>query len=357
MIFLKKAGKLFISVGIVLIFVLLSGCRSAPVDELDEALQHATPEGAWPISQEILAFNKERENAGLQTVGTDWQIASLGGFFIYDIFITVLLDEQKNPAKIIYVVGYSNIKNYKEYTVNGKKINRKAAYWVGTPLRLCETEEYKDNKRHGTTTYFSRDGKVICTCIFKDDQPWTGRKLERSGFEKMISDISYKEGKRDGEELSYCYDGKLEKLRTFKNGTLNGIQKNFSMYGDFLHSEEIFEDGVCRYSKSFSAPGIPDMEHNYSKQGKWDGPIRHWDKKGILTEEENYHDGKREGLCRKWDENGNLLKEGNYHNGKRHGYFTGKRYSNGTWFWNDKICQDKAEFDNLEQEAKKSPDK
>lgn len=324
MIFQSKAGKNFLLSCIVLIF--LSGCCSEYVDDLDEALQCATPEGARPVTKEILAFNKERENAGLPPVGADWKIASMGDFFIYDIFITVLLDEQKSPAKIIYVVGYSNIENYSEYTVRESKRNGKAAYWVGIPLKLSETMEYKDNKLNGTATYFSSDGKVICSCIFKDDQPWSGRKLERSGFEKMRSDISYKEGKQDGLERSYSYyEGKLEELKTFKNGIQDGVAQHF--YMGTLYDEYIFEDGVCRYSKSFYKNGKIEWEHHYSKQGKSDG------------------------LTRKWDESGNLIVERNYHEGEQHGRFWQKGHSE-VWFWNNKYCCDKAEFDKLEQEAK-----
>jgi len=198
MTFNGRAGQFFQSAVILLIFVFLSACCSAPVDHLDEALQHATPEEASPVTQKILAFNKERENVGLQPVGPDWKIASLGDFFIFDVFITVLLDEQNIPAKITYIAGYSPRKNYSEYTIKRNKRSGKAAHWIGTPLKLLETMEYKDNKRNGTARYFSSSGKVICSCIFKDDQPWTGRELRRFGFDDMIFDISYKEGKRHG---------------------------------------------------------------------------------------------------------------------------------------------------------------
>jgi antitoxin component YwqK of YwqJK toxin-antitoxin module len=120
--------------------------------------------------------------------------------------------------------------------------------------------------------------------------------------------------------VMYCEFGDLG---SYKNGRMDGIQKNY--YWN--------ENGQLKHEGNL-------------KDGKKDGLQRSWYENGQLEYEKNYTDGKEDGLFKFWYDDGQLLFEGNYINGLRDGIHM-NWYENGQLFilskWKEGILYGKTE--------------
>jgi len=291
------------------------------------ALQHIDLEAISPIPENILALNPLREQAGLETVNNAWKVVRCGMRICDGPSVTVLVNERKEPAKVILILDKSRgwtasfLPNIREYDIAQGKLLCKAADWQGTPPTLFKFERYQKNKLNGLTVYYSKDGKSICACEYRNNMPWTGRVLERSGFDSIRSDVSFKEGKLHGEQRRY-QDGKLDRLTMFKNSVKHGVEKIY-LKGR-LRSETTWENGICRHYRSWYQNGQLEAEEYQDAEGRRQ-EFWMWDYDGVLELEEHYR------------------------NGKRHGRRWGKSQRNVLWYWDGKCLGGgdfgKAEFD------------
>ncbi|MBN1972294.1 MAG: hypothetical protein JW787_01545 [Sedimentisphaerales bacterium] len=195
-------------------------------------IEYIVMEQTKPVIEDIVILNNLREEAGLRQVNEDWKIVNTGMFILDGPSVTVLLDEESTPAKVIMDenVSWLGINRIREYEVINGKLNGKAVTWVGKPEKLLMLETYKDNELHGPTIYYSETGQEICRCEFKNDKPWTGREFSGYGFTNIGLEQSYKNGKLDGEMKQFTPEGQLCILRTYKNGRLHGPDRSYS-YG------------------------------------------------------------------------------------------------------------------------------
>lgn len=230
--------------------------RSRPLPTAAMALRYIHDDRpSRPVTEPMLRLNPKRRAAGLAEVTPQWSIAETGLVVMDGPVIHVLRDERGRPAKVLLASGGPRWKGrtrVREYEVSGGKLNGTAAVWVGEPLRLSRTETYRDNELDGPVRYFSEDGDAIASCVFRDGRPWTGRALDRNGF-RMISDVSYRNGELHGREILYN-GGRIERLRTFKNGVKDGLQRRY-YDGGTLYSEEVYADGVLRSRRSWHRNG------------------------------------------------------------------------------------------------------
>lgn len=286
------------------------------------ALEHVDLSQTKPVTEEILAFNHLRKKAGLIEVKKDWRIAAHDLIIMDGPIVTVLLDEKGVPAKVILTEQIYVPRKYdrtREYDVLDRKLCGRAVTWRGMPPALFKVETYRKNKLNGVTTYYSKTGEQICGCEFRNGRPWTGRKLERDDFDRLMWDVSYKEGKKHGEEKCFL-EGKLDRLGTFKKGIPHGLQQQY--HKGQLRSEEIVENGIRRSHKSWHQNGQLNGKEYYSAKGKLDGVRRMWNEDGVLELEENYR------------------------NGKRHGRFWYKEFPNSEgWYWNGRGAGGKEGFE------------
>lgn len=303
-----------------LITILVSLHNSKPhLPSAALALEHVDLSRTTPVTEQILTFNPLRKKVELVEVGENWKIAATGVFIMDGPTITVLLDENRIPVKVILKERTLKYNRIREYEVVDEKLCGRAVTWRGMPEKLFMVETFKDNKLNGPTLYYSEAGQEICCCDFRSDKPWTGRVLKRDDFGKLNWDISYKNGNLHGQEKRF-FEGKLEQLRTFKNGFPNGIQQQY--YKGQLRSEEVIEKGVRRRHKSWYQNSQLEWEEYYSASGKFDG------------------------VRKRWDEKGELILEENYRNGKRHGRFWYKEFPNSEgWYWNGRGSGGKEGFE------------
>jgi hypothetical protein len=196
-----------------------------------EAVEWVEIGGAKPVTAEILDRNTDRKAAGMCEVGPDWRMAQTGMVVMDGPSYLILLDSSGRPAIVIETYEYGRgIRSISmtEFEVSDDKLNGKAATWLGSPRALFTVQTYKDNHVDGRTFYFGADGKEICRCEFRQDQPWTGRVLDRFNFDQCRSDVSYRDGAIDGEEWLYDSSGRSYRLRTFKKGVQDGPERQYN---------------------------------------------------------------------------------------------------------------------------------
>jgi len=132
--------------------------------------------------------------------------------------------------------------------------------------------------------------------------------------------FNFVDGKTDGEGNEFYEDGKIKQKAIYKNGELNGLYQTWFRAHPNVN------------------PNI--MEEINFKDGKRDGPYKHYNSAGIVIKEcnylndllegkhiiRNYTNGKiyieehykqnlLHGSCKQWDEEGNLVREQDYVNG------------------------------------------
>jgi|WetSurMetagenome_2_1015567.scaffolds.fasta_scaffold273402_1 hypothetical protein len=287
-----------------------------------EAVEWVEVRGAKPVSAEILAQNTARKAAGLCEIGPDWRIAQTGMRVIDGPSYLILLDPDGRPARVIESYGRGRVSlplSITEYDVSGGKLSGKAATWLGNPRTLFMVRTYKDNRLEGLTTYFGADGKEICRCELRDDKPWTGRMIERNGFDQFRSDVSYMDGALDGAEWLYDAKGRPDRLRTFKKGVQDGLEQRYVDGG--LRSETDYAMGASRSHQSWYADGTLQSTSSC-------------DASGISS---NYL----------YDPDGSINVEEHYKNGKLHGHRIWKNQVDD-WFWDGKQMSREA-FENLSE--------
>jgi antitoxin component YwqK of YwqJK toxin-antitoxin module len=156
-----------------------------------------------------------------------------------------------------FITGYGN--NVKAY------IEVEKTYPSGAKKKV---NYYVDNKSNLVrTTFFFEDGRLQIDSFFKN-------------------------GKKDGEEIEYHYNGQKKRVRTFKLGDQDGLET------------EYFQNGNLK------------SEHIYVKNVK-NGPFKMYNEKtGKLVESGEYLNGQYHGKRAMFDENsGRKKSEATYENG------------------------------------------
>ena len=163
--------------------------------------------------------------------------------------------------------------------------------------RLITTEHYKAGKRVGKWVQeiqnLQNNTIRIETKNFKNDEP-TGKWESRIKDGDLVWQKDYKSAK-DYVEKEYYANGKIERVQTFKDNTLNGL-----------------------YEK-YASNGIKVTEGNYV-DGNRSGVWKEFDnKKGSIKSEVDYLNGKKEGLSKYYNEAKRLSETGKYLNNRKEG--------------------------------------
>jgi antitoxin component YwqK of YwqJK toxin-antitoxin module len=190
---------------------------------------------------------------------------------------------------------------------------------------LNRTEEYDMGVLSGKSISFFDNGRPSIICFYK-----AGKKdsveLEFSKKGKIVKEISYKNGKKNGLFTIYYYDGKKELEGEYQDNEYVGELKSYNP-DESLRMVMMFENGVEK-SKRF-VNSVNDFYYD----------------DGVMERTETFVNGAKEGLVKEWYPNYEwVLKEefdaklqrnevyktlknyivkmeGNYRLGKKHGVF------------------------------------
>jgi len=178
---------------------------------------------------------------------------------------------------------------------------------------------------------------------------------------KLLSEGTFKGGKRDGTWTTYFENGKRKEIADYRDGKLFGPAKFFDESG-ILKREMIFQDSILvgKYIEYFGAtpnilsyvdPRTVAVEGQYDKglkTGQWvtffefggiakrefyseglrEGPYLEYDPEGNVVTEAMASKGQLEGSFKRYSFPNLIFETGNYRNGKKIGEW--KRYFPGT---------------------------
>ncbi|MDZ4752008.1 MAG: hypothetical protein SGI87_10365 [Flavobacteriales bacterium] len=171
---------------------------------------------------------------------------------------------------------------------------------------------YKDNTRHGSFREFDKEGNLINSYVYENNQITGEGLLDSTGMRegpwklfysdgKVRAEGSYKKGKRTGQWIYYFSSGKVEQRGNYNEDLSTGEWKWFYKSGP-LHREELY------------------------RKGREDGHFMEYDSLGNVINEGDYIDGRKHGI---WTLTVNdHFETGEYADGERTGLWLWK-YDNG----------------------------
>jgi antitoxin component YwqK of YwqJK toxin-antitoxin module len=228
---------------------------------------------------------------------------------------------------------------------------------------------YKNDYRHGTTTYYFPSGKVQYTLEYKEGILYTllnsydEKGNEREGgtlkngngnlsiYHPLTGNLiykgSYKNGLRDGKLESFFSDGNRETNFVFRNDTAIGDYAEYYHSGQLKAKGNLNPYGGKSIMESFYENGKPQ-----AIEARMDGirtGFKEYDENGFLIKERQIINGQFLGANYYYTDEGKMLSKGEMLEDKKHGkyeyfYGSGKRktletYSNDTilseTIWNE----------------------
>lgn len=136
-----------------------------------------------------------------------------------------------------------------------------------------------------------------------------GKQTKTSSDGKLLFSANYKNGKYDGEVLSYYPNGALQETRTYIDGKEHGKRVFYHTNGKIFIEQFYVSNQREGEGKKYYENGILQTHFIY-KNDRLDGLRQEFDKRGILTYETLYKDGKKQSMKR-YDVNGNIIEEKN----------------------------------------------
>lgn len=183
--------------------------------------------------------------------------------------------------------------------------------------RLIKTENYKAGKKEGKWVqeirYPQNNTTQVETKHFKNNEP-TGKWESRIKDGDLVWQKDYKSAK-DYVHKEYFSTGKMERLQTYKDNTLNGIYEKYSTNGIKVTEGNFLDGNRSGVWKEFdSKKGSIKSEVNYL-HGKKEGASKYYNQAERFSETGKYRNNRKEGLWKYYDLAGDLEKEVEYDRG------------------------------------------
>lgn len=239
--------------------------------------------------------------------------------------------------------------NYKYVNFEGKF---QQVYINYADAGLSSTGLVKNELPVGTWYYYYGNGSLKMKGYFSEAGKRTGVwEIYNPVNGNKSTSITFKEGEREGEELSFYQSGELEKRMTNKKGALEDTLFHYFASGDILEKYTLKEGVKDGDIKVFHENGSINFNYKYKegkptglyqsffpnnqlaveftlKEGLYEGLYTSYYENGTKKSEVNYINDLKDGVFREWFENGVLQVESNYKAGKTVGSLT-NYYSNG----------------------------
>ncbi len=128
-----------------------------------------------------------------------------------------------------------------------------------------------------------------------EDQPFTGKLVNKFPNGNLQSEVFYKKGLKEGKERQWYADGKLNVERFYDRGIKTGIHKSW------------WENGSLKF------------EYHFNDRGEFDGIVKEWYESGLQFKDFNYKKGKEVGSQKLWKPDGRIKANYEVVNGERFG--------------------------------------
>ncbi len=207
----------------------------------------------------------------------------------------------------------------------------------------------RDPKKEDCNTVLEFDQSTKKVYHLKTGKPFTGTCQSCHENGNIEHEVSFRDGKEDGQSQSYYPDGKQHTLRNFNYGLENGDWKYWFSEKDggklAWHFQYVdgkkngkwlwqYKDGTVKKIENYNMglldglvtkywePGKKKSEINF-KQGDYHGSyVTYYRKNSQVSVEVTYNKGKEDGPVKHYYESGQISLEGLWKNGKKDGKWT-----------------------------------
>jgi len=189
---------------------------------------------------------------------------------------------------------------------------------TGTWKEVCDgktswSKEFSSEKDYIEKTFFP-NGKVNTLKEYKNGKlNGNYKKYEKDGI--LTKHFTFKEDKPILQKTFYSSNGKSKSITNFKNSNRHGMHKKFHENGNVeleAYFDENYKNGTW---KEYSYEGKLTSIQEY-KNGVENGSFKHYSRTGLLEKEGKYLKGRPEGLWKIYNRDGTLYKEITYENGR-----------------------------------------
>lgn len=218
--------------------------------------------------------------------------------------------------------------------------------------------QFKNNEKHGLWQTWYENGKLLMTGNYSNGKE-EGEWLNYWDTGALKNKATFKHGTLHGDWFSYLPNGKIKVEGKYKNGlkdkawtdyfdngspkdivTYKIIKKKSKIKYGFYKGHYIYESVKEGHATSFSSKDFKKTEEgdfkngekhgtwhayypggkyeiniqNY-KNGKLDGKMKEFDRKGVIVSEIDYKDGMKHGKFKVYDKKGKVIVEKKFENG------------------------------------------
>jgi len=237
---------------------------------------------------------------------------------------------ERLPNKISYSVfnkpSYSIIQKMlgsKGYKLTNSEIedNKIFSTYANSKFILKITTEKR--KKDEDYSYYDESIIAYSFLLIKKSgiyDPDNGKKIDYwYGGDKIKAEYTLKNGKLNGELVSYYYNGNIKKTGTYSNGSENGYFKEYNEEGILEFDYSMKNGDFNGELKTFYENGQLKKSGNFIK-GKKNGVFIEYENTGDISDYKTYKLGSLYGAFKLYDKNLTLRKTGKYINGNEDGY-------------------------------------
>lgn len=308
-------------------------------------MRDGKPDGYWKTYYETGGLKSEGNRKDFQ-LDSIWTFYTEGG--LLELTITYA-DDKKNGEEIFYSEAGNPIEEF----TNVNNLRQGEGFFYYESGELYRQVTFVDNLEQGKGFEYAKDGRIITFLNYEKGyirsiekvnrlnkrgqrkgfwvEYWPNGNLKEEGnwtndvrnglfkFYKKNGELDKIEVYRGGEIVEdaeqavvldirkeYYEDGKLKLIGSYKEGTKQGVFREYGKDGSIINSY-LYENNTK------TGEGIIDPEGKY--QGNW----KRFYPTGELRAEGQYIDGKKEGEWKFYYQNGKFEQRGNYKNDKPHG--------------------------------------
>jgi len=143
----------------------------------------------------------------------------------------------------------------------------------------------------------------------------------------VLSETTYVDGIRDGDQTEFHANGEVKLKRTFVAGVVEGVVRSWSETGQLLLEQEYSAGKAGGLSRTWYPDGVPASEATYLN-GALHGRLTRWAENGQMVLQREYRNGFPHGPTKEWYPDGSPLVDGTNLEGHANGHYR-RWYANG----------------------------
>ena len=227
------------------------------------------------------------------------------------------------------VVGTGEFKDGKQdgrwvrYLADGEGKMFTAAPYKQFSRPFISEAEFSDGKLHGEWTVVDAKHRKVMHCDFTNNLP-TGTSTWWYPNGQKMREVTYRDGKIDGEFLEWTPENQLAVADTYKEGRKHAVKIEWhspgkkKSEGPFLFARQVSEETYDWWNAAVNSK-VVGKEGADQRHGHWVW----WYPNGMKKMEGEYEHGEPSGKFAWWYSNSQKYIEGHYEHGKQH----------GSWVW------------------------